>query len=87
MADERPNTVTVGGIFLQRDSGGSTIVDPVAQYSRVTDEQLQQFWHWYASNERVQKAMAEFNTAISNELMAWGDSQKLKSATNENDYR
>lgn len=78
MSDERQNTVTIGGVLLQRKSGGATITAPVCQYANVTDEQVQEFWHWWASNPKVQQAAAAFAEAVSGELIAWGDSRNLQ---------
>ena len=74
----RPNTITLGGILLQRDSGGFTIANPIAQYGNVRDDQVQMFWHWLSQNEVMQKAMAEFQATVQVELMAWGDQMGLE---------
>ena len=79
-SEERQNTVTIGGILLQRDSGGFTIVDAITQYGNVRDDQLQMFWHWYNDNEAIQKAKAEWEAVVSQELMAWGDQVGLEQA-------
>ena len=86
MDETRGNSLTVGGVLLQRASGGYTITNPVAQYGHVSDEHVQEFWHWIAKNEKVQKAMAEFNNAVSGELIAWGDARNLKPNVKD-DYR
>lgn len=78
MSDERQNTVTIGGVLLQRKSGGYTVTNPVCQYGNVTDEQVQEFWNWFATNEKMQVAMSQFNQAVAAELIAWGDSRNLQ---------
>jgi hypothetical protein len=77
-SEERNNTLTIGGILLQRDSGGFTIANPIAQYGNVRDDQVQEFWHWLARNQKMQQAMAQFQDTVASELMAWGDSRGLQ---------
>ena len=85
MPEERNNTLTIGGILLQRDSGGFTIASPIAQYGNVRDDQVQKFWHWLDKNQTMQAAMAEFETKVAAELMKWGDEEKLQQ-TRDRDY-
>ena len=86
MPEERINTITIGGVFLQRKSGGVTITSPVCQYANVRDDQLQKFWHWLASSDRVQKAMGDFNAAVSAELIAWGDQMGVEVKSDGREY-
>lgn len=75
---DRQNTLTIGGVLLQRESGGFTIANPIAQYGNVRDDQVQMFWHWLDQNAAVQAAMAEFQAKVVAELMKWGDEMGLE---------
>jgi hypothetical protein len=79
MADKgRINRVTIGGICLERETGGITYANPVAQYANITDERLQEFWHFVAATPAIQQALDECRNKILAELVGWGDT-RLKS--------
>ena len=73
------NSLSVGGVTLHRESGATTHASPVACFCGLSDTQVQEFWHWWLSNEKVAKAQAEFHKIVAQELTAWGDSRAATS--------
>lgn len=79
-SEERINRLTVGGMCLERDSGGITHLDPVVQYVHGTDKQLQEFYKFIVGNPRLTKAREEYHAILIAELIAWGDRRVAETA-------
>ena len=82
MSDIGPNTLTIGGITLKRDSGKLTHTIPTCQYVGLTDDQVNEFWAWSASNSRWLEIHDRFNKEISAELMSLGKEWAAKKKDN-----
>lgn len=74
---QRNNRVTIGGIVLERDTGGMSIIGPVIQYAHLTDAQVQELWHRCGVDPRIQAAMDECREKLRVALTEWGD-ERLK---------
>lgn len=69
------NTLVVGGITLERESGAATHAAPISVYTGLQDEHVQEFWHWLGKNNRAQKALADCAAILSDELVKFGDAR------------
>ena len=68
-----PNTITVGGITIERGNGALSFISPVVQYKNVEDRHLQELFKFLQDHPEVGAEMDKFRDFMATALTAYGN--------------